>query len=55
MKTLRLTATTEDGEVLDMTVIEVPDDTKAIEYRPINTEMSGDGRLETLTLGTAWK
>lgn len=51
MKTLKLTVTTSDGEILDSQTIEVVDETRAIEYRPINTVMSGSGHYETLVTG----
>lgn len=55
MKTLVLTATTYDGVVLDMETIEVPDDTVAIEYKPINTTIPRRGDMDTLNLGSEWK
>ena len=43
--------TTAEGEVLDDTEFQVPADTRAIEYRAINTTTSRSGLYDTLATG----
>lgn len=51
MKTLKILVTTEDGEVLDMNAFEVPDNTRAIAFRPITVETSSRPDEDTLITG----
>ena len=51
MKLLVLIVTTTDGDLLDRETLQVPDDTKAIEYRAINTTIPKSGLHDVLTTG----
>ncbi len=51
-KVIRITATKEDGEVLDSVSVEIPDDHKTIGIRSYDTSISPSGLdIETLSIG----
>jgi hypothetical protein len=52
MRTVRITVTTMDGEVLDMATVEMPEGNRGIAYRPcLNGSIGPRGDEEVLDIG----
>ena len=50
-RTIKISVTTQDGELLDTITLEVPENTKAVAYYPIDTTWPANGKHECLTIG----